>query len=231
MSSIHLLIASLLLSLSLSVVAESPPPSPAAKFAPRTIDWTDLMPEEDLQLLLNMPRMAHENLSDEELMQDLASDTLRAPLSNTPDTDSDTNSNTSSLEDEVANAIGLAMQSSSKERTWQDALVSTRVRPEFDNTPIRLAGFIVPLDFDDHEVISSFFLVPYFGACIHVPPPPPNQIIYIRYPQGLKLDNLYTPFWVSGTLKLETVENDMGMSSYSMTADSIIEYKEDELVD
>lgn len=189
------------------------------------------MPEEDLQLLMNMPRMDHENLSDEELMQDLSSDTLRPTSPTTPTSDAAKEPATSKFEDEVAAAIGLAMQTDTKERTWQDALVSTRVRPEFDKTKVRLAGYIVPLDFDDHEVISSFFLVPYFGACIHVPPPPPNQIIYIRYPKGLTLDNLYTPFWISGTIHLETVENDMGMSSYSMTADKIEEYKEDELVD
>ena len=52
--------------------------------------------------------------------------------------------------------------------------------------------------------VTEFFLVPYPGACIHVPPPPPNQIVLVRYPQGLKLTDIYTPLWVSGTLKIES---------------------------
>jgi hypothetical protein len=84
----------------------------------------------------------------------------------------------------------------------------------------------VPLEFDDDMNISEFFLVPYFGACIHVPPPPPNQIIFVRYPQGLQLEHLYTPFWVSGELKIETVENDTALAVYSMDASQIVEYQE-----
>lgn len=187
-----------------------------ADAAPRTVDWTELMPEEDLQLLMNMPAVDHEGLSDDELMQDTTATTLKSP--------------TSSFEDEVANAIGQAIQAGqSQERTWQDALVSTRVRPELDNTNIRLAGYIVPIDFDDNDVITSFFLVPYFGACIHVPPPPPNQIIYVRYAKGFTLENLYTPFWIFGKLKVETIENDMALASYSLDASQLVEYQEGDI--
>ncbi|MCG8536704.1 MAG: DUF3299 domain-containing protein [Pseudomonadales bacterium] len=82
--------------------------------------------------------------------------------------------------------------------------------------PIRIPGFIVPLEFNDDQTITQFFLVPFFGACIHVPPPPPNQIIYVNYPQGFKLDVLYNPIWVSGVLKTSLVENNMAVAAYSM---------------
>lgn len=187
-----------------------------ANTSAKTIEWTDLMPEEDLQLLMNMPAVDHENLSDEELMQDTTATSLKSP--------------TSSFEDEIASAIGQAIQAGqSQERSWRDALVSTRVRPEFDKTTIRLAGYVVPIDFDDNEVITSFFLVPYFGACIHVPPPPPNQIIFVRYPKGFTLENLYTPFWVTGKLNVETIENDVALSSYSLDAALLVEYQEGDI--
>ena len=187
-----------------------------AQSTAKTVDWTELMPEEDLQLLMNMPAIDHEGLSDEELAEDTTTGSLKSPLSG--------------FEDEVANAIGQAIAAGqSQERTWQDALVSTRVRPELDKTLIRLAGYIVPIDFDDNEVITGFFLVPYFGACIHVPPPPPNQIIYVRHPKGFTLDNLYTPFWVPGTLRVETVENEMALASYSMDASLLVEYQEGDI--
>lgn len=181
----------------------------------RTLEWTDLMPEEDLELLLNMPAPDHSGLSDEELAAEQPVDPLRRPDNR--------------LADQVENAIGQAMGSAPEsrgERTWEDVLVSTEVRPELDRTRVRLPGFIVPLEFDDEMNISEFFLVPYFGACIHVPPPPPNQIIFVRYPQGLQLDELYTPFWVSGELKIETVENDTALAVYSMDASEIVEYQE-----
>lgn len=176
---------------------------------PQTIEWTDLMPEEDLQLLENMPNVDHGELSEEELAADEPVEGLRAA--------------DEALARDTENAIAQAM---GEERTWQDALVSTQVRPEFDGTDIRLPGFVVPLEFDDEMNISQFFLVPYFGACIHVPPPPPNQIIFVNYPEGLQLDALYTPFWVTGTLKIETVENDTALAVYSMRASDIIEYEE-----
>jgi len=188
----------------------------AEKSPVKTIDWTELMPEEDLQLLMSMPQVDHEGLSDDELREDTTGTTLRG--------------SGSSFEDDVAAAIGQAMQVEKPgERTWRDALVSTRVRPEFDNTTIRLAGYVVPIDFDDNEVITSFFLVPYFGACIHVPPPPPNQIIFVRYPKGFTLENLYTPFWITGRLKVETIENDMALSSYSLNATQLVEYQEGDI--
>lgn len=228
------LLGFLLFLFAMSTQATPPPPSPAATRGPQTVDWTDLMPEEDLRLLMSMPMVDHENMTDEELTEGLNAGSLRPQGSNNGKSPLEEGSAIeSSLEAEVANAIGLAMsgKATTGERSWRDALVSTRVRPEFDNKPIRIAGYIVPQEYDDNMVIRSFFLVPYFGACIHVPPPPPNQIIYVRYPKGLTLENLYTPFWVSGTLKVETVENEMALASYAMDAQRLEEYQEDALLD
>ena len=76
-------------------------------------------------------------------------------------------------------------------------------------------------------VITEFFIVPFFGACIHVPPPPPNQIIYVKYPQGFKLEELYYPFWLSGMLKTSLVENDMATAAYAMDVKYLGLYSED----
>jgi hypothetical protein len=51
-----------------------------------------------------------------------------------------------------------------------------------------------------------------------VPPPPPNQMILVRYPRGVKLDDIYAPIWVSGTLKVEAVSNDMADAAYALDA-------------
>lgn len=109
---------------------------------------------------------------------------------------------------------------------YYQALTSSKVKTEYHNRKVRIAGFIVPLDFNAEQAMISFFLVPYFGACIHLPPPPPNQIIYVTYPKGLKFDFLMTPFWVEGTLETKSNTHELGASAYAMTAVNMTEYKE-----
>jgi len=76
-----------------------------------------------------------------------------------------------------------------------------------DGQAIQIPDFIVPLEFNDKQTITQFYLVPFFGACIHLPPPPPNQIIFVNYPEGLMLNTLYDPFWISAILKTSLTEN------------------------
>jgi len=71
--------------------------------------------------------------------------------------------------------------------------------------------------------------VPYPGACIHVPPPPPNQLVLVRYPKGLTLDDIYTPLWVTGTLKVEKVNNDLADAAYALDAVKVRAVKESDL--
>jgi hypothetical protein len=112
------------------------------------------------------------------------------------------------------------------EDRYQQALNSKQIRPEFNGRNIRIPGFIVPLEFDDQQTITAFFLVPFFGACMHLPPPPPNQIIYAEFEAGIKLDTLYDPFWVEGTLATSLIENDMATAAYSINVMLIEPYDE-----
>lgn len=129
--------------------------------------------------------------------------------------------------EEDALTDSLKMQPEDADDPYQRALVSTRVIAEFDKRKVRLPGFIVPLDFDDHQVITSFLLVPFFGACIHYPPPPPNQIIFATYEPGLTLDDLSDAFFIEGTIFTELKEHDLATSAYSITVDRILPYEED----
>nr|WP_244507276.1 DUF3299 domain-containing protein [Pseudomonas panipatensis] len=95
-------------------------------------------------------------------------------------------------------------------------MYSTKTVAELAGKQIRLGGYPVPLANDAKGRVTEFFLVPYPGACIHVPPPPPNQIVLVRYPKGLKIGDIYNPLWVTGTLKVETVSNDMADAAYAM---------------
>lgn len=129
------------------------------------------------------------------------------------------------LEEQITRQIEQAVDEE-QNRAYLDALKSEKVRPEWNGKAVKVPGFIVPLEFDDNQVVTEFFLVPYFGACIHVPPPPPNQIIHVTSKKGFKLDELYTPFWIYGTLKLARVSNEMATSVYAMQADKVEIYVE-----
>lgn len=107
-----------------------------------------------------------------------------------------------------------------------DEIMTGRVVPEMGNVEGRIPGFVVPLKTTKDMRILEFFLVPYYGACIHVPPPPPNQLIHVKYKKGFKIEALYDPIWVQGTLVIDRTETELGTSSYSMEADAVEPYEE-----
>ncbi len=96
--------------------------------------------------------------------------------------------------------------------------------PEFDGQSIRIPGFVVPVETDGKGKLREFFLVPYFGACIHVPPPPTNQIIYGRLEEPLPMVDIWDAFWMEGTLNVEDVSNDTADSVYTMDVDRLVLY-------
>ncbi len=101
-------------------------------------------------------------------------------------------------------------------RRYFEALNSADVVERWVRKPIRIPGFIVPLEFDHRQRVTEFFLVPYFGACIHLPPPPPNQMIHVRYPEGLSLARLEDAFWVEGMLGASVTAHALGTSAYDL---------------
>jgi len=113
-------------------------------------------------------------------------------------------------------------------RRYLEALTSTAVVAEHDQQAVRLPGFVVPLEFDDRQRVTEFFLVPWFGACLHLPPPPPNQMLHVRFPQGLALARLEDAFWVEGTLTTTIVDREIGTSAYALQADQVRPYFLDE---
>ena len=128
-----------------------------------------------------------------------------------------------SAEDQISSQMRSAVNQS-EEDAYQQALVSTDVNENLDGAMIRIPGFVVPLEFDEEQTISQFFLVPYFGACLHMPPPPPNQIILVNAPKGIQMSALYDPFWIEGQLSTSFQENDMATSAYAMRLQRIEPY-------
>jgi len=108
----------------------------------------------------------------------------------------------------------------------QQVLSSAPVVEEMDGRMVRIPGFVVPLGGEDQR-IDHFFLVPYFGACIHTPPPPSNQIIDTHFEPGTRLESLYDAVWITGKLTVERFTTDLGTAGYRLEAFQIEPYEED----
>ena len=94
-----------------------------------------------------------------------------------------------------------------------------------DGQQIRLPGYIVPLEVSEEGRTTDFLLVPYFGACIHVPPPPSNQIVHVKSELGVKLDELYQPYWVEGPMQVKPSTSELADAGYQMEAQKIYVYE------
>lgn len=101
---------------------------------------------------------------------------------------------------------------------------SADVVTEFNDVQVKIAGYVLPLDFEATDV-KEFLLVPYVGACIHVPPPPPNQIIYVTSEDGIKVGGMYEPVWLTGTLETASLSSDLADIGYMMTLDEAEPYE------
>ncbi|OZS42899.1 DUF3299 domain-containing protein [Photobacterium sanguinicancri] len=104
----------------------------------------------------------------------------------------------------------------------------------FDGKNVRIPGFLVPIEFSDAMVTTDFLLVPVAGACIHMPPPPANQIVRISFPEGYKVKNVKYPVWVEGVIASSVKSEDVyivdGTSNitmgYSLNASKVVDYEE-----
>ena len=102
---------------------------------------------------------------------------------------------------------------------WDNAPVNNQM----DEQSVRIPGYVVPLE-DGKTGMKEFLLVPYFGACIHTPPPPSNQVIHVLPRQAAKGFHSMDTVWVSGTLKTLRSDTAMGTSSYRLDAVSVEPY-------
>ena len=98
-----------------------------------------------------------------------------------------------------------------------------KVRQDLNGSSVKIPGFVIPLEGDANKV-TEFLLVPYFGACIHVPPPPPNQIVYVKLPKGAPVQQLWDVIYVVGKLKTVTMSHDLAETGYMLEGTSIEEY-------
>lgn len=138
----------------------------------RTLDWSDLMPEGEYELL-----------------EQMAEEQGALPPGHGADTDWDF----------MPKQIG-----------------TFNTVAELDGKRVRLPGFIVPLEYSPTGDVIDFLLVPYMGACIHTPPPPPNQIVFVKSEDAANYGAMWEPVWVTGLLTAEPNINSVGDTAYTL---------------
>ncbi|MGI9409306.1 MAG: DUF3299 domain-containing protein [Hyphomicrobiaceae bacterium] len=97
-----------------------------------------------------------------------------------------------------------------KYRTWLLAVDKRqkKVNTSLNGKTVRMAGYLLPLEYSEQGE-TEFLLVPYVGACIHVPPPPANQIVFVRLAEKFKANDLYTAVWVTGEMKTKSSSKEL----------------------
>ncbi len=110
-----------------------------------------------------------------------------------------------------------------KYQIWQSDVEKRQrqVNASLNGQQVRMAGYLLPLEFSE-QGDTDFLLVPYVGACIHVPPPPANQIIFVRLQRRYKVSDLYTAVWITGTMK--TKASSKALTLIDGTADVSVGY-------
>ena len=111
---------------------------------------------------------------------------------------------------------GIQFEEPAVEVSWRDLvqydykkkIIPPRLQA-IEGRLIRVPGYVVPLlgDFGgDFETLDEFLLVPVYGMCIHVPPPPPNQVIYVKMNESVEVEKLFDAVWVTGQLQIDVGE-------------------------
>ena len=81
--------------------------------------------------------------------------------------------------------------------------------------------------------MTEFLLVPWAGACIHTPPPQPNQIVHVKADKPIEVNGMFDAVWVTGRIAATaarksvyitdgTTEIDVG---YSIRASQVEPYR------
>ncbi|KAE9625555.1 DUF3299 domain-containing protein [Parasedimentitalea maritima] len=161
------------------------------------ITWVDLLPEE---------RPYHDPFAkmDYDQISDL-SELYRFEVMSQEDLDDAARAEVKALRESLEEQ-GLDPDQLFKQREIvmnQRRLAAIEPNPDVVGKNVRLPGYLLPLEMVDQKAVE-FLLVPTVGACIHTPPPPANQMVFVRYEEGFEVDGLYNPVWISGEMRAQS---------------------------
>lgn len=96
---------------------------------------------------------------------------------------------------------------------------------DLDGQLVRLPGYTVPFEYGAKAEVTEFLLVPYFGACLHNPPPPPNQTVFVKMAEPMALKDISQAVWVEGTIRTQTQSSDLADTAYTIEIASVEPYE------
>ena len=126
---------------------------------------------------------------------------------------------------------GGAVEDDKLMEKMQAEMNAAPVNPALNGKKIKLPGYISPLEVDDQKgMVKDFLLVPYFGACIHVPPPPLNQTLLVKPQTGksVGMERMYEPVWVYGTISTDSVNTALAEAGYQILDAKVERYEIDQ---
>ena len=127
-------------------------------------------------------------------------------------------------QEEIDRLMDGSEESNAEVDRINETLAYAPVVSDLDGQRVKLPAYITPLEYDGSALIKEFLLVPYVGACIHVPPPPANQIVYAEARKAMKFDGMYEPVWAIGTIRAETVTSELAESGYRLDVEQLLPY-------
>lgn len=115
---------------------------------------------------------------------------------------------------------------------FQPMTDASDIRSDLNGKRVRIPGYMTPLTFEDAEV-GEFLLAPYVGACVHVPPPPANQIVYVKVDGTIPVLEMWEPFAAVGTIHTEAQSTELAEVGYTLKLEHLELYEEEpiEVVD
>jgi len=212
--------AHLVLILSLAV-----PPGLAQAADPEEISWDTLAPP---ATVIENP---FENLTDDQM--ETLRQILRFEASAERSNDAEAGAEAQALREQLAKE-GLDVDGLFAARLAimeKREAAASAVNESILDKNIRIPGYVLPLEFKDRKAVE-FLLVPTVGACIHTPPPPANQIVHVSYPEGIEVNGLFTPVWITGIMMAQSSVQKVGYSdgqtdvsvSYTMRPNRVEKY-------
>jgi len=180
----------------------------------KEITWEDLMPEGEDAVLEQLYTDYYAALEEK-----ARSTTLE------PEPNGDAVDGTNGTDDQSAFDINSIAEGA--ENDTMEQIGSFNVVKALNGQKVRIPGYIVPLDFNANSAYIEFLLVPYFGACLHTPPPPPNQIIYVKIDENTpaKVESIYDPVWIEGVLTTGEFSSDLANTAYELNLTNIENYE------
>ncbi len=208
------LVTKTLTTLALACIAWMPAAAAAADVALR-LEWTDLAPKR-APAENPFASMSEEDKNDLRLVA-RSHDSKRMGLTLSEEAQANADKAAARLRERKIDAVQLL--------TERDKIIAQRemsarsVVPELNGKTVSLAGYMLPLEFKG-ELVSEFLLVPWVGACIHTPPPPSNQVVYVKPAKPVEAKGRFAPIRITGPMQTQGGQRNLSLVDGAAAVDT-----------